>query len=312
MHLIFDNNIFWRLCKSDAALRNWNESLVKFDLIPASGMLGTVPTPFMLLESLGIKPGTPNIPLPREYCQEPLDSEAIKKYLFQKAQVHYRAMPTLQVNAIRNCVNYQRNRTTQNGRQLFDKIFAEVIARDGFEVQIHDCLALNFVYGYPVPQGAKEAFRSSLEIDIFRSLGEQRNINQTRVIELAWEWWVPHLAKHNAIQPEIAERIARSIELKRAGDLGDTEIVHYATLGRWDSGSLHPVVAFTSDPPQKIKDRLFVFKAAVRLTYDRIKDYTDLARRPFPLIEPVSGKVGLCDDAGYVIEMIDVSTLEGV
>lgn len=312
MHFAFDTNILWKICKSDIAYHAWSQGMASHRLTPEDGIWGTVPRPFLFIETLGIKPGFPNITLPASFCGMDADPESIKRHLYTQALAHYKALPALSAKSLAKEYYSQRERATLAGQRLLDDFFLRVVKTKGFEVPIQSHIAMNFVNAYIVPEQIKGRFRNSIEVDIFRSLGEHRNINQTRVLELSWDYWIPTLIKRGLMTLETVERISKSLELKKARDLGDTDIVHLPVLGFSQDNVVHPVTVFTADPPQKIKDRIYVFKTLAAVIYDKLAEIAKLNPAPFPLLQPVHGNVVLCDkDTGAISEVVDVETWNG-
>ncbi len=122
-HFYIDSNFFWVLCKDPKGekIKNWNESLKQFKIVPNEKMVHFIGTPFMLLEAIGsphrkIQISAPKIP---EQLLKSGSIEELKKYLYDHAYNVFSGQQLLQPEEILEAVK----KTDELWNRIWSKFF---------------------------------------------------------------------------------------------------------------------------------------------------------------------------------------------
>lgn len=309
-----DNNIFWALAKDHGGkkLDHFNRSLIELNIIDSPRSVELLASPFSLLESIGSphrKIETPQIELPKELLEEG-DPENIKEYLLKSSIAYFSKTPSLSLNSLQNAVEVQSNFGTEFGRDLFKRVISNYTRSSSFEEYIHQALAFDYIQKYPYPKELIKKMVTSFAVGAFRAPEQGYNICWSRIIGHLWNSIEPSDLERYQISKEDNLKVKREDYLyKFNSDLMDTELTHIAAVGWCADENLHPVICFTSDPPEKVKFRIAIYKALLDSVEERIsKINEEISFKPIPF-QP--GLVAICEHRSCrILEVFDVSQIK--
>lgn len=309
-----DNNIFWALAKDHKGkkLDQFSRSLVEFKVIDSPRSVELLASPFSLLESIG-SPHRRIEPLQIELSKELLkagDPEDIKEFLLNSSISYFSKIPSLGLNSLQDAVEEQSNFGTEFGRDLFKRVISNYTRSSSFEEYIHQALAFDYIQKYPYPKEMIQRMVTSFAVDAFRAPGQGYNICWARIIGHLWNSIEPKDFKRYQISKEDDLKVKREDYLyKFNSDLMDTELTHISTVGWCADEKLHPVICFTSDPPEKVKFRIAIYKALLSSAEERISKIKE--EIPFKPIPFQPGFVAICEHRSCrILEVFDVSQIK--
>lgn len=310
----YDNNFFRLVCKdhSGIKLNQFNKDLRRMGFVSAPRPIKFLTSPFTFLEAIGIKYRSiqpPQFTIPSHLISD-LDEliDELKLYLFQKALSYFRGVPELSRQKLLDAMNTQQIFGTPMGKDLFRRVFVEDFTKDRFEEHVYHHLAYDYVSKYKYPSNIENSVVGSFLLDIFKGPFSGWNISQARLLEFSWDAKVKSILLRNG---KITEE--NCLKLKNDGyffkansDLVDTELIHLSVMGCLIGNRLAPVVCFTTDPLEKVKFRLWLYKQNVSfLARNFPKEAKSLNVSP--------GIVCVCSEkTGEIIEVIEVQkNIEG-
>lgn len=233
-------------------------------------------THYGFLEKVGLDLPKPNISLPKALPITPCDPRSIKAFgqdacnvlgfLRNKAQLHYKNHVTSETLKERE-QNQRQNYWKDDAEALhwLEKLLPvngqyEALAKD-----IVDLLSIDFQHGYSqLPkemEGPIQAMMTlALGVEYSGESGTPRNIVLGRIFK---KMWLSRVQSGDKLSKEVIEKFHEAMRFKNSADFVDLEIIYMSLVGHYSQGTYKPVHCITSDPPDKIKRRLFVTREII-------------------------------------------------
>ncbi len=313
--VLIDNGLLGHLCRKS------NEHAVDrfFNSLHRLAVLGKcrtdyITTPFILLEAIGVKgPSIPTISIAKDIL-ESKSVEDVKEDVFNHALSHFSNHPNLSPITLRKRAQEQLNHSSDMGKQLFHRSIGHKVQNQGFEDLIYKNLAFDYMYKFEYPLEAQRLIHASFAIDVHRALTNGWEISQFRAARNSWKHLHSRVVKEKIFSDENLVQIQDSIRLENRADLLDTELIHYAVIGKLVGDALRPVDCFTCDKEEQIKHRIGLYKSFLKPVWDVFDKFSEeeIARLPFKRFDPANGRVFVCDSEGNVISTIDVASISSI
>ncbi|MBP9709009.1 MAG: hypothetical protein KBD78_15340 [Oligoflexales bacterium] len=202
----------------------------------------------------------------------------------------------------------------EHGAKWLDKLNSMYLESDKYRRNFAEYLAYDrlYAYNYPPKIAALIAIRSFL--DLYETVKKRRNISVFRGIQLSYEsihnvpLFLNTLSKSylnistNDLKKSLGEIINKD-RVNSKGDLVDSALVHFATIGFHEDVKSKSVLIFTCDDSSTIKNRVSKYKSA----WDFIKK--ELPKRNLKVPKIKMGAIIFVDDTGKIAEICKVKTL---
>lgn len=266
---LLDGRLFRLLCEP-AALGRFRAAMAHLRLAPAGGLPDLEMTPLAVLDAMGVEP--PRLPpspsLPEDFAtlEEDIESVILIKNLIQK---ELEQAPELEPWGLMWRVEALRDMTAPVAHELVDLCLTRFVCRDTSVEEILEQLAFDGLFTFRFPMVLRERMG-----DLFNSLlafNEVPVSGLTRVRRLKgfWDKSLERILKrHPRARGEILA-VDQEMRPRTYGDFLGWEVIHHAVLG-YGRKRLHPVIAFSLEPEERLRAQCRAHKTALRAFLDEI------------------------------------------
>ncbi|MCX2451108.1 hypothetical protein OQX61_07470 [Pedobacter sp. PLR] len=314
---LFDNNIYRHLStsKDGEALRRLDQSLGEIKLLKTISEGNNVYklTPYTLMEAVGLKK-VPNFEL-----NIPTNLKKVKaipqlvEYLMSESYQFYSTHQDLSRENLIKMANIQSQHTdsSENSKRFEQLCIYDVLRYPTFQTYIAECLSFDFI--------CKQDYSKDMILPLTSYLFHTNlyhckltSLSKFRLVKLQWQYISPSYKDDTTVDfTSLAKRDA-SMRLKKHKDYLDCDLIHLACMGDYLNHEFHPVMAFTCDNKDVIKDRLINYKSinsmyVNKVIPDMFSDTNSHIKFIFPKWKP--GIVVFCNEDGSIYDYIDVNEL---
>lgn len=258
---------------------------------------------FVLLEVTGIKlSGEPPAPSAEQISQfkTPADHAV---WVYENALTFYQGRGELALNNIKAELEKTRSYLSTDGLGLLNAVIADNLDRPDFEEDVRTSLALDRMLQFPYPESVvKELHMGGFWPMVKKSLDDGGDLSFMRLGVRMWER-LPSKKRRDLFKVDNQKDLAKIFSVKSIGDLVDTELVHFAIVGKVIGGKRVPIEAFTFDDPKVIRNRIGIYKGVLRLIKEKFEE-SKMDTSAFTSF--CGGKVHFFSNNGKFLETIKV------
>lgn len=266
---LLDGRLFRLLCEP-AALDRFRAAVAHLRLAPAGGLPHLEMTPLAVLDVMGVEPPRlPLLPSPPEdvvTLEKDVEFVILIRDLIQK---ELRQAPELEPWSLMWRVEALRDATAPVAHELFDLCLTCFCCRDTSVEEILEQLALDGLFTFRFPVELRE--RMSHLFNSLLVFNEVPVAGLTRVRRLKgfWDKSLERILKrHPRARGEILA-VDQEVRPRTYEDFLGWEVIHYAVLG-YGGKRLHPVIAFSPEPEERLRAQCRAHKTALRAFLDEI------------------------------------------
>ena len=267
---LLDGRMFRLLCDPEqaAALANFLASLESLGLAPGGDLLDLEMTPLAILDVIGVEPPQfPAIPLPK--CLADLDNVDISILLKDMIKKKFRKEPTLDPTGLKLRVEELRRAVNPAAHELFDLCLTRFVSRDKFEEDILEQLTFDALFTFRFSEEYSERMNHLFDSCLLNSDRQISGLTRMRRLRLFWDKSLERILKKN---PQARREILAADQEMKPRTFRDFlawEMIHYSVLG-YARKRVHPVMAFTLEPEDRLRARCRAHKTALRAFLDEI------------------------------------------
>ncbi|MBP9708663.1 MAG: hypothetical protein KBD78_13575 [Oligoflexales bacterium] len=303
-----------RLFKKDIPFgKNFFDNVKKLQINIEPKNIPVTVTPFTIFEFLGLKAepiSDHDVEVVNKSVENIGNAIEIKKIVIRYFKEKYLDWDKIKSENLIKAINRQKNYINNFGSRWLDKLNCMYISKEDFTKDLAEYLAYDRSYAFDFSDSKVQGLVATNNFyDLLKGTVERRNISVYRGIQMAFEslQTSPNLEKVAAINPNIIKKEVKLelqkklgyFRIKAKGDLADTELVHFATLGFHEEIKCKAVVAFTCDSPNIVKERAKMYRTAWKFLQKEISD-----RITIPKIK--LGTIIFCDECGNIAEVFYV------
>ena len=226
-------------------------------------------TPLAILDVIGVEPPRfPVLPyLPESMAT--LETSEISTVINRAIQREVEKAPELKPARLRQRVDELRQATDPAAHELFDLCLTRFVARDKFEEDILAPLIFDAFFTFRFPEEYRERMNHFLNSSLLEHSAEISGLSKVRRLKVFWDRSLERiLKKHPMARGEILA-VDQEMRPRTYGDFLGWEVIHHAVLG-YGRKRLHPVIAFSLEPEERLRARCRAHKTALRAFLDEI------------------------------------------
>jgi hypothetical protein len=269
---LLDSRLFRLLCDPErtSALDSFRRSLAGLRLAPEGGGLPDLEmTPLAVLDALGIEPPQfPAIALPKS--MERLAVTEVGILLLEQIREQFGKAPELEPSSLRRRADELRHAAVPAAHDLFDLCLTRFVSREKPQEDIVSqlCFDALFTFRFSVEYRDRMSF-------LFHSflLNNETNISgltRVRLLRGLWERSLERILKNNPRARGEILAVDQEMKPRAYKDFLAWEVIHHAILGAPQEERVHPVIAFTPEPGERLRARCKAHKTALRAFLDEI------------------------------------------
>lgn len=308
--LLFDTNVFNKMYAIGG--EEYCESITSYisSIIDTNMTVWSLTTPFLVMESLGVKFKDIQHDLVLKQNLS-IDPREIRLEVFNFSKNQYALDPNLSDVHFIDRYNRLHAHASVTGKKLLQDMILPRINAIGVDYLIHN-LALDFQYGFPYSKKIKDKNDQKIVeidymIDLCRIVAAQRNFSPARGLFEAAE---NIKRREKNILHSLFLVLTQKNRLKLYGDRGDLDIIHLCVMGGFLNGINKKVLALTADDPSQVRNRIVGYKTMVHHFLMHISTIPNLPIE-FASIALNQGKIIIIDPAnGELKEVIEVESIE--
>ena len=269
---LLDSRVFRLLCEPGkmAALDSFRAALAHQRLAPEGVLPELEMTPLAVLDVLGVAP--PAFPglshLPKGMAT--LKASEVAIVLVDTIQKAFRKAEELQPESLKRRVDELRKTTDPAAHELFDLCLTRFVSREGFEEDIVGQLAFDALFTYRFPEEYRERmshfFNSSLLLSHETTVS---GLTKVRRLKVFWDTSLERILKKNPLERGEILALDQEMKPRMFKDFLGWEAIFYSVVG-YPRKRVHPVIAFSPGPEDKLMARCKILKTAVRAFLDEI------------------------------------------
>ncbi|HEX7184391.1 MAG TPA: hypothetical protein VF756_21370 [Thermoanaerobaculia bacterium] len=268
---LLDGRLFRLLCDpgQTAALDSFRASLAHLGLAPEGGLPDLEMTPLAILDVIGVEPPQfPALPyLPKGMAT--LEDVEVGILLKEQIQKAFRNAPELEPSSLKRRVEELRQTTDPAAHELFDLCLTRFVSRDKFEDDILEQLIFDALFTFRFPEEYRERMNHLFNSFLLNDKTQVSGLTKVRRLKVFWDKSLERiLKKYPKARGEILA-VDQEMKPKTYRDFLGWEVIHYSVLGyarKW----IHPVIAFTPEPEDRLRAKCKAHKTALRAFLDEI------------------------------------------
>jgi len=271
--LLLDGRLFRLLCAQGqtAALDNFRAGLGRLGLAAEGRLPDLEMTPLAILDVIGIEPPRfPVLPyLPESMAT--LETAEISTVINRAIQREFEKVLDLNPARLRQRVDELRQATDPAAHELFDLCLTRFVVRDKFEEDILEPLIFDAFFTFRFPEEIRARMTDFLNSSLLEHGGSIAGLSKVRRLKVFWDRSLERiLKKHPMARGEILA-VDQEMRPRTYKDFLGWEVIHYAVLGYGRGRKrLHPVIAFSPEPEERLRARCRAHKTALRAFLDEI------------------------------------------
>jgi hypothetical protein len=270
---LLDGRLFRLLCAPGqaAALDNFCAELGRLGLAPEGRLPDLEMTPLAILDVIGVEP--PRFPVPR-YLPESmssLDDGEIGTVINRSIQKRFEKAPELEPSRLRQSVDELRQATDPAAHELFDLCLTRFLSRDKFEEDILAPLIFDAFFTFRFPEDYRGRMTEFLNSSLLEHSAEISGLSKVRRLKVFWDRSLERILKKNPMARGEILVVDQEMRPRTYGDFLGWEVIHHAVLGYGRGRKrLHPVIAFSPEPEERLRARCRAHKTALRAFLDEV------------------------------------------
>jgi hypothetical protein len=267
---VLDSRVFRLLCDPGqaAALANFLASLESLGLAPEGDLPDLEVTPLAILDVIGVEPPQfPAIPLPK--CLADLDNVDVSILLKEMVKKEFRKEPKLDPAGLKQRVEELRRTANPAAHELIVLCLTRLVSHAKFEEYILEQLTFDALFTFRFSEEYKERMNHLFDSCLLNSDGQISGLTRMRRLRLFWDKSLERILKKN---PQARREILAADQEMKPRTFRDFlawELIHYSVLG-YARKRVHPVMAFTLEPEERLRARCRAHKTALRAFLDEI------------------------------------------
>jgi hypothetical protein len=267
---LLDSRLFHALCGpgQTAALDNFRASLARLRLAPEGGLPDLEMTPLAILDAIGVEsPQFPALPLPKSMAT--LEDVEVGILLMDVIKKEFEKAPELQPSSLQQRVDQLRQTTDPAAHELFDRCLTRFISREKFADDVVTQLAFDALFTFRFPEGYTERMTHLFSTCLLDNRLQVSGLTKVRLLKTFWDRSLERILKRNPKARGEILAVDQEIKPRAFKDFLGWEVIHYAVLG-YARKHVHPVIAFTPEPEDRLRARCRAHKSALRAFLDEI------------------------------------------
>ena len=303
-YFLIDNNFLRRITRkdNDQIIYNWWVDLEANKISKGGSTIQMVVTPFVLLEAVGIKLSS-TAPKLDEASFDGKDIADVGSLVYEHGYKYFKELAELSATNIQAKLEEARTYCSNDGLTLFNAVIHRNIDDPDFTNDICQNLALDYLLQNQYPAAIAPQLHQVFWLALNDTLQKGGNLSFYRVIKRMWEQ-LPQKGREALFGGEQFGQLSKSFRMDSKEDFVDTELIHFAVIGKSFSGKREAIEIFTMDAEQTVRDRISLYKAVLRVIRERF-DENKLPTEAFQKFKP--GKVHIYGQDGKRIAEIDAS-----
>jgi len=269
---LLDSRLFRLLCGpgQTAALDSFRAALAHHRLAPEGGLPELEMTPLAILDVIGVEPPSfPGLPsLPKSMAT--LTASEIAIVLKEAIQKEFGKAPELDPASLKRRVDELRKTTDPAAHELFDLCLTRFVSREKFEEDIVEQLTFDALFKFRFPEEYRgrmsHLFNSSLLLSHDTKVA---GLTKVRRLKVFWDTSLERILKNNPMERGEILAVDQEMRPRRFKDFLGWEVIHYSVLG-YARKRVHPVIAFSLEPEDRLRARCKALKTAIRAFLDEI------------------------------------------
>lgn len=268
---LLDSRVFRLLCEPGkaAALDSFRTALAHHRLAPDGVLPEMEMTPLAILDVLGVAPPPfPGLPLPKSMAT--LKATEVAVVLIDTIQKAFRKAAELAPESLKRRVDELRETTDPAAHELFDMCLTRFVSRESFEDDIVERLAFDALFTFRFPEEYRERmshfFNSSLLLSHETTVS---GLTKVRRLKVFWDTSLERIVKRNPMERGEILALDQEMKPRTFKDFLGWEVVFHSVVG-YPRKRVHPVIAFSPGPTDKLMARCKVLKTALRVFLDEI------------------------------------------
>jgi len=267
---LLDSRLFRLLCDpgQTAALDGFRASLARLRLAPEGGLPDLEMTPLAILDVIGVEPPQfPTIPFPKSMAT--LRAVDVGSVLVQMIKKEFDQAPELEAANLRKRVDELREATAPAAQELFDLCLTRFVSRETFAEDIVSQLSFDALFTFRFPEEHREQMAHLFNSFLLNRENNVSGLTKVRLIKGFWDRSFERiLRKHPKARGEVLA-VDQEMKPRTFRDFLGWEVIHYSVLG-YARKRMHPVIAFSPEPEDRLKARCKAHKTALRAFLDQI------------------------------------------
>jgi hypothetical protein len=262
--------MFRLLCDSGqaTALDNFRAALENLGFAPEGVLPDLEMTPLAILDVIGVEaPPFHAFPFPKSLAA--LDNCDLSILLKEMIKKEFRKEPKLDPAWLTQRVEELRRAANPAAHELFDLCVTRFVSRDKFEEDILEQLTFDALFTFRFSEEYRERMNRLFDSSLLISDGQVSGLTKMRRLRLFWDMSLERILKKN---PQARQEILAADQEMKPRTFRDFlawEMIHYSVLG-YARKRVHPVMAFTLEPEDKLRTRCRAHKTALRAFLDEI------------------------------------------
>ena len=270
---LLDGGLFRSLCAPGqaAALDNFRVALGRLGFAADSRLPDLEMTPLAILDVIGVEPPRLSVRprLPGDMAA--LETSEIGTVINRAIQRELEKAPELKPARLRQRVDELRQATDPAAHELFDLCLTRFVARDKFEEDILEPLIFDAFFTFRFPEEVRARMTDFLNSSLLEHSGSIAGLSKVRRLKVFWDRSLERILKKHPMARGDILAVDQEMRPRMYGDFLGWEVIHYAVLG-YGRGRrrLHPVIAFSPEPEERLRARCRAHKTALRAFLDEI------------------------------------------
>jgi hypothetical protein len=268
---LLDGGLFRLLCDAEQAdrLESFRASLAHLRLAPKGGLPDLEMTPLAILDALGVEPPRfPAIPnLPKSLAT--LEDVEVGIVLLQTIRKEFEKAPELEPASLRRRADELRQATNPAAHDLFDLCLTRFVSRDKFEQGILAQLAFDALLTFRFAEEYRMWMAHLFNSFLLSSDRQISGLTKVRRLRLFWDESLERILKRNPKHRSEILAVDQEMKPRAYKDFLGWEVIHLAILG-FARTRVHPVIAFSPEPEDRLRARCKAHKTALRAFLDEI------------------------------------------
>lgn len=265
---LLDSRVFRVLCEP-AALDSFRAGLACWRLAPEGGLPNLELTPLAVLDVIGVEPPQfPSLPyLPDSMAT--LEDVEVGIVIKGSIQKEFEKVPELDPESLKKRVDELRQTTDPAAHELFDLCLTRFVSRDKFEEEILEQLIFDALFTFRFPEEYRARMAQLFNSFLLNSKTQVSGLTKVRRLKTFWDRSLERLLrKHPRTRGEVLA-VDQEMRPRTYKDFLGWEMVHHSVLGIART-LVHPVIAFTPEPEDRLRARCRAHKTALRAFLDEI------------------------------------------
>ena len=268
---LLDSRLFRLLCDpgKTAALDGFRTSLARYQLAPEGGFPDLEMTPLAFLDVLGVEPPQyPGLPyLPKSMAT--LGAVDVGSVMMQSIRGDFEKVPELEPSSLRRRVDELREKTDPAAHELFDLCVTRFASRETFEDEILAQLSFDALVTFRFPEEHRERMARLFDSFLVDNRTRISGLSKVRVLKGVWDRSYERILKKRPQARREIQAADQEMKPRNFKEFLGWEMVHFSVFG-YARKRVHPVVAFTPEPEDRLKLRCRAYKTALRAFLDEI------------------------------------------